>query len=463
MADKDDPSRREGRYDRRELLRRAGVGAVSTAVAGSGLGRAFYGPLRFNGRWLKGDLSIIQWIHFVPAFDTWFDNVWIKKWGEKNDVQVKVDHILNTLLPARMAAEASAGNGHDLFFNLAPQPSYEDKVLNHNEIVQEVTRKVGKIGVVAKHATYNPKTKKWFAFSDNYVPDPVVFRHDYWSDVGLVPNTWENLLKAAPKLKAAGHPIGIGQSANNDVDSNMALIAFMQCFGAYVQNEHARVTLKSKHTVEAVKFMASIYKRGETPEIFGWDPSGNNNFLYSGRGSLILNAISATRTPEDNHSPFSNRLWIYPIPRGPVQRLGLEHVMGCYSIWKFAQNKAAAKKFLADLEINYKQATLASKLYNFPSFPGAYPFAKIRKVAGKDPHPPRGKYQILTTIAEKYTVNPGYPGYTNAAFGEMFFKYLIPQMFAQVSQGKMSAADSVNAATHDIKAIYARWRAAGKI
>jgi multiple sugar transport system substrate-binding protein len=463
MADKDDPSRREGRYDRRELLRRAGVGAVSTAVAGSGLGRAFYGPLRFNGRWLKGDLSIIQWIHFVPAFDTWFDNVWIKKWGEKNDVQVKVDHILNTLLPARMAAEASAGNGHDLFFNLAPQPSYEDKVLNHNEIVQEVTRKVGKIGVVAKHATYNPKTKKWFAFSDNYVPDPVVFRHDYWSDVGLVPNTWENVLKAAPKLKAAGHPIGIGQSANNDVDSNMALIAFMQCFGAYVQNEHARVTLKSKHTVEAVKFMASIYKRGETPEIFGWDPSGNNNFLYSGRGSLILNAISATRTPEDNHSPFSNRLWIYPIPRGPVQRLGLEHVMGCYSIWKFAQNKAAAKKFLADLEINYKQATLASKLYNFPSFPGAYPFSKIRKVAGKDPHPPRGKYQILTRIAEKYTVNPGYPGYTNAAFGEMFFKYLIPQMFAQVSQGKMSAADSVNAATHDIKAIYARWRAAGKI
>jgi multiple sugar transport system substrate-binding protein len=463
MADNDDPSRREGRYDRRELLRRAGVGAVSAGVAGSGLGQAFYGPLRFKGRWLKGDLSIIQWIHFVPAFDTWFDNVWIKKWGEKNDVQVKVDHILNTLLPARMAAEAAAGKGHDLFFNLAPQPSYEDKVLNHNEIVQEVTRKVGKIGVVAKHATYNPKTKKWFAFSDNYVPDPVVFRHDYWNNVGLVPNTWENVLKAAPKLKAAGHPIGIGQSANNDLDSNMALIAFMQCFGAYVQDDRAHVTLKSKHTVQAVKFMASIYKQGETPEIFGWDPSGNNNFLYSGRGSLILNAISATRTPEDNHLPFSKQLWIYPIPRGPVRRLGLEHVMGCYSIWKFAQNKAAAKKFLADLEINYKQATLASKLYNFPSFPGAYPFSQIRKVAGKDPHPPRGKYQILTTIAQKYTVNPGYPGYTNAAFAEMFFKYLIPQMFAQVSQGKMSAADSVSAATHDIKAIYAKWRAAGKI
>jgi hypothetical protein len=45
----------------------------------------------------------------------------------------------------------------------------------------------------------------------------------------------------------------------------------------------------------------------------------------------------------------------------------------------------------------------------------------------------------------------------------MFFKYLIPQMFAQVSQGKMSAADSVSAATHDIKAIYVKWKKAGKI
>ena len=461
MADSDDPSRREGRYDRRELLRRAGAGAVTLGVAGSGLGKAFYGPLRFKGRWLKGDLSIIQWVHFVPAYDEWFDKTWIVQWGQKNDVQVKVDHILNTLLPARMAAESAAGQGHDLFFNLSPPAQFEDKVINHAEIVQEVTRKVGKIGLVGRMATYNPRTKKWFSFSDNYVPDPVVWRHDLWNGTGLSPNTWENVRKAAPKLKADGHPLGIGQSA--ELDSNMALNAFMMCFGAYVQDEHHRVTIKTKHAVEAVKFMADIYKRGETDEIFGWDPSGNNNFLYSGRGSLILNAISATRTPEDRKLPFADDLWISPIPRGPVRRLGYEHVMGCYTIWKFAQNKAAAKKFLSDLEINYKQATLASKLYNFPSFPGAFPFKQIRKIAGQDPHKPHGKYQVLTTIAQKYTVNPGYPGHSNAAFDEMFNKFLIPKMFAQVSQGKMSAADAVSAANHDISDIYRKWRKAGKI
>jgi multiple sugar transport system substrate-binding protein len=137
--------------------------------------------------------------------------------------------------------------------------------------------------------------------------------------------------------------------------------------------------------------------------------------------------------------------------------------MGCYNIWKFAKNKANAEKFVADLCINYKQATMASQLYNFPSFPGAFPFPQIKKVAAGDPHKPHGKYSILTTIAEKYTHNIGYPGTTNAAIDEVFSKYLIPQMFAQVSQGKLSAHDSVRDTNSAIKDIYAKWHKRGKI
>jgi multiple sugar transport system substrate-binding protein len=461
MASSDDPGHREGRYDRRELLRRGGAGALSVGVAGSGFGQAFYGPLRFKGRWLKGDLSLITWAHFVPAFDTWLDGTWAPKWGEANDVQVKVDHINNSLLPARAQAEVAAKSGHDIFFDLAPRPQYEDNVINHNEIVQQVQHKVGKIGRIAHRATYNPKTKKYFAFSDNYVPDPVVWRHDIWNGIGMSPNTWDSVRRAAPRLKAEGHPLGIGQSA--ELDSNMALCSFLMCFGSYVQNAHHQVTLKNKRTVEALKFMADIYQRGETDEIFGWDTAGNNNFLYAGKGSMIFNAISATRTPEDRGLPFANDLWIWPIPKGPHGRLGYQHVMGCWWIWKFAANKPAAKKFLADLEINYKDAFLASKFYNFPSFPGAYSFAKIRRAVAQDKHKPIGKYGILTTIAQKYTTNPGHPGYANAAFGEMFSKFMIPQMFAQVSQKKMTAQEAVNAADREIRGIYTKWRKLGKI
>jgi multiple sugar transport system substrate-binding protein len=315
---------------------------------------------------------------------------------------------------------------------------------------------------IGKASTYNPKTKKYFAVSDAYVPDPVVWRHDLWTGVGEEPNTWENVLKAAPKLKQVGHPIGIGQS-QNDLDSNMALSGFLMCFGSFLQTANNRPDMNTKKTVAAVKFMSQIYQQGEDPAIFGWNTASNNNDLYSGHASLILNAISATRTPEQLNLPFAKDLWIWPIPAGPNGRVGLEHLMGCWSIWKFAQNKENAQKFLADLLIAGKQATIQSQLYNFPTFTKTFPFPAIRKMAAADTHPPKGKYTILTTIAEKYTHNIGYPGTVNAAVDEVLTNSLIPNMFAQVSQGKMSAEDSVAQTKAQINQIYAKWRARGKI
>src|SRR4051812_5126050 len=307
--------------------------------------------MKYRNKHLKGNLSIIQWVHFVPAYDDWFDNTWVKQWGEKNDVQVKVEHINNTLLDTRAAAEVAAQSGHDLFMSLHPLASYEDQVINHASIIKEIEKKVGKYSALGKLSTYNPKTKKYFAVSDNYVPDPVIWRKELWNGVGEAPYTWDHVKKAAPKLKAAGHPLFIGQS--QELDSNMALLAFMMCFGAFVQNGHNVPTLNSKHAVDAVKFMAEI-AQNEDGSIYAANPATNNNYVYSGVGSMILNAISATRTPESQNLPFSDQLAIWPIPIGPHGRLGLEHVMGCYNIWKFAANKDAASKFLIDLCVNYK-------------------------------------------------------------------------------------------------------------
>jgi multiple sugar transport system substrate-binding protein len=241
----------------------------------------------------------------------------------------------------------------------------------------------------------------------------------------------------------------------------MALIACLQCFGGFIQNKDQKVTINSKGTREALSYMRSLYKTGMTTEIFGWNPSSNNTYLYSGKGSMILNAISATRTPEDLHLPFSDDLWIWPIPKGPAGRLGLEHVMGVWVIWKFAKNKAGAKRYLADMAINYQQHFTNSKFYNFPTFPGAV--KRIQRQLAQDTHKPRGKYTILGKIAQKYTANVGYPGYSNAAVSEIFNTYLIPQMFAEVAQDKMSPADAARAAQSQFNGIFRKWKAQKKI
>jgi multiple sugar transport system substrate-binding protein len=452
----------EHKVTRRELLKKAGAGAAVVGLGGSaGAGKAFgfSGPHQFTHRQFKNELKIMQWVHFVPDYDTWLDKTWIPAWEQKNDTQVTIDHVNNTELPARAAAEVAAQSGHDLFMFLNPRADLEDQVIDHKEIVQEVERKVGKISQLGTLSTYNPRTKKYHGFSDNYVPDPCVWRHDLWNAVGESPATWDHVLKAAPKLKDRGTPIGIGMS--NELDSSMALIALLQCFGGFIQNASGKVTINSKGTIEALKYMKQLYTSGMTTEIFGWNPASNNQYLYSGKGSMIMNAISATRTPEDLKLPFADDLWLWPIPSGPHGRLGLEHVMGVYVIWKFAKNKAQAKSYLADMAINYQQHFTQSKFYNFPTFPGAV--KNIQKQLATDTHKPRGKYTILGKIASKYTYNVGYPGYSNAAVSEIFNTFLVPQMFAEVAQGKSTPADAAKSADSQFKTIFARWKAAKKI
>ena len=130
---------------------------------------------------------------------------------------------------------------------------------------------------------------------------------------------------------------------------------------------------------------------------------------------------------------------------------------------QFAKNKDAAEKFLVDLCAGYEGATIASNLFNFPSFPGAFPAKQLYKAAAADTHAPHGKYSILTTVASKYTCNAGYPGYTNAAVQETLDRYLIPHMFAGVSQGRLTAAESVRSTAGQMKRIWARGHAARKV
>jgi multiple sugar transport system substrate-binding protein len=453
----EDEQEQKAWLSRRELLRRAGLGSAVLLYSGAAAKTAVAGPSKFHGKEAANTLRIIQWVHFVPAYDRWFDNVYTKVWGRRNNCEVIVDHINLTDLPARAASEVASRSGHDLFQHLSPPAAYEDQVIGLGDIVTQATKKLGPMKGLARRSAYNPKTKKWFGWPDNYVPDPVHYRRDWWGEVGERPTTWDAVSRAAPRLKANGHPIGIGMS--NELDSNMALIALMQCFGSYIQNREARVTLNTKATRDAVNYMASLYRRGMVSDVFAWVPASNNNAFLAGRISLAFNAISILRTAELQNPSLARNTAILPIPRGPRQRLGLEHVMGVYTIWKFAANKRLAKKFLVDMMVpTYNGHFLNSKFYNFPGWPGA-----LKNVKRKLDADPSGKYGVLDSISRTATTNVGYPGFSNAAVDEVFNTWLIPQMFAEVAQGRKSAADSVADTTREVQRIFRKWRNRGKI
>ena len=461
MADKErvDVSKLD-ELSRRDLIKRAGAGVI-LVYGGLGTHGVAYGAPKYRHKELAGTLRILQWSHFVPAYDKWFDNVYTKAWGRANDTEVIVDHINQADLPARVAAEAAAGRGHDMVATLAPLPQYEDRVIDHKEIVQAVTKKRGKMKDVAYRSCYNPKTKKYFGFPDSYAPDPVNWRRDFWQEVGFGsgPTSWDVVRRAAPKLREINHPIGVGMS--NEIDSNMALMAMMMCFGSFIQSRDHRVTLNTKKTVEVLKFARDLFRSGMSNEIFAWTAASNNQGFLAGRLSLALNAISIPRSAELSNRDLADKTMIAPIPKGPNGRVGLEHVMHTYMVWNFAENKRMAVKFLADLETKYVGAFENSKFYNFPAFPKSVPNIPVR--LARDSNTPTGKYKVLGTISEKYTKNVGYPGFTNAAIGEIFDTYLIPQMFAEVAQGRRTPEEAARDYHARLGTIYTKWRRRGKI
>jgi multiple sugar transport system substrate-binding protein len=440
------------------VSRRALIKAAGSAALVAGVGASIIVPGRARAQ--QKTLKILQWNHFVPGYDKWFNNEYVKEWGEKNNTNVMVDNIGLAGLNSRAAAEVSAQKGHDLFMFLWPPPVHEDQVIDHREIYEECERKYGKPVDLAIKSTYNPKTQKFYGFSDSYVPDPINYRKDLWDDVGVAPDSWENIRLGGRKIKQKHNiPVGIGLAS--EIDTNMAMRTIMYAFGASEQDAEGTPALKSKETLEAIKFVKALYEETMTDEVFTWDASSNNRMMLAGQGSLALNAISVTRTGENEKLPVADNIWLAKAAQGPVRRIGLEHVMDVYVIWKFAENIEGAKQFLVDYIGNFRRGFLASEFYNFPCFPQTV--SDLKTLIANDPKAkPPDKYQVLEDVLD-WATNVGYPGYANAAIDEIFSTWVISTMFAQAAARRLTPEEALNQADHEVRRIFKKWHDKGKV
>ena len=426
-------------------------------------------------------LKILQWSHFVPSYDVWFDQ-YAKDWGTAQGAEVTVDHINLAELVTRANAEVAAQQGHDLFQFLSPPGAFEPQTLDMADVVQEAERRHGPILDLCKRSTYNPVTKRWFGFSDNYVPDPGDYLKSVWTEIGMPdgPVTWEDLVKAAPLIKAKHPeiqiPIGIGMS--QELDSNMAARAMIWSFDGSVQDANENVVLKSDRTLEALEFGVRLFKAGMNPSVMSWNAASNNQALNARQTGYILNSISAYRTAQANKLPVADDIFFVGALKGPRgTRWASEHVMGIYAIWKFAQSPDLAKRFLLDLVGHYREAVLGSKLYNFPSFPGSVAEATVpvaqkpqagkawlEQVTGNDPfgsNPP-AKLKPISTALE-WATNIGHPGPANPAESEVFDTFVLPTMFANAAMDRMTPKQALDEAHQQVKKIFEKWRAKGLV
>ncbi len=412
------------------------------------------------------ELHILQWKHFIPGYDAWFD-AFVADWGATHGVRVTVDHVDVAELLPQLRAELEAGEGHDLVELLSPAAQFEPYVVDLTDVNLEAQARFGPQIPLCTRSSYNPTTDKWYGFCHGWVPDPGNYRRTLWAQAGMPdgPRTYADLLNVGARLeRQTGVPVGLGLS--EEIDSNLAVRAILWSFGASVQDENENVVINSPQTIAALNYMADLYHQAMGDEIFNWTAASNNQGLLAGELSYILNAISAYRTAQTVNPDVADDIAFVPALTGPdgLARVG-SHGLPTYVVPRFSDNAPAAKNFLLHLVTNYEQATYNSQLFTFPAWKRTVP--ELYSDGGwldRDPFGsrPADKLAVLKE-AEQWTVNIGYPGPANAAVAEVFARSVLPRMAARVARGEVTAAEAVADAEREITAIFEKWREAGLV
>ncbi len=451
---------------RRDVLRGAGATAAGLAL-GSQVASGYAAVQTPPTRNIQGtELKLLQWEHFVPAHDEWFEG-FVQEWGDANGVKVTLDRITTAEVPTTFAAEVAAGAGHDIVEHIASLGQFEPSLIDMTDVVQEAMTRHGEMSAITQRSGFNPTTNKYFSFVHGYAPDPGDYRKSLWEQAGFPngPTTYQELLDGGSAIRNdQGIQLGIGMS--NEIDSNMAAQALLWCFGASVQDADENVVINSPETIAAVEYMKLLYEGAMTPEVFGWNAASNNQLLIAGQASYILNSISAYRAAQEQSPEIAEDIYFAAPLAGPDGiALANGHAVYNAMVPTYSKNQDTAKEFLLHLVANYKTKTEQSKLYDFAAFPSLTPelFAEGGWL-DVDPYGsvPADKLKVLKD-ANMWTTNLGHPGPANAVMGSVFGEYVLPNMLARVARGEQTAAESVAEAETAIKGFYETWAAQGLV
>jgi multiple sugar transport system substrate-binding protein len=415
------------------------------------------------------ELKLLQWSHFVPQYDVWFD-AFAEDWGRANGVDVTVDHIAIGEVPAAAAAAIDAGEGPTMIeLNLAAA-NFVEGVHDLTDVNMQAQEMFGPQAETCTANSYLPANDKWYGYCHAWVPDPGDYDRAMWAEAGFPdgPETWDDLLVGGTYIKEnLGVPMGLGLSP--EIDSNMAMRAIIWSFGGSIQDENECVTINSPEVLEAINYVIDLYNNTMTEEVFAWDAASNNQGLIAGELSYILNSISAYRSLQKIDQEAADNIGFVPALIGPRgDQHASAHVWNIYIIPSYVEEGPeleAAKEFLLHLTANYNQAVFNSELYNFPAFPSTVP-----QLYGEgswlenDPFGsrPADKLTVLLT-AEDWVTYLGWPGPSNPAVAEIYATNVIPTMMGQAALGELTPEEAVAEAETQINDIFNKWRERGLV
>ena len=374
----------------------------------------------------ENTLKVVQWKHFVPDYDRYF-NEFVKKFGDTHKCKVEVDYVATADLPTAIAADISRGGGHDVFhLNGVGAWLYDKALVDVTSVADKLAKDFG--GWISNSESIGKVHDKWLAIPYWYIAYPMLINRGYFTQVGAdytEKTTWQDLLGAGAKLKKAGYPFGVAYSQTPDSNDN--LYPLMMAYGAHFFDKEGKINLKRKEISEVLEYGKKFFNDCMTDEVLSWDDSSNNRFIASGKGSLICNPISAYRTAAKDNPDVYRNLEVQKTPLGPKGRKNGARTMS-YGIFNFSKQQDLAREFLYAMVADSHEGMGQSTGYNHPFLKGFT--KKPMPVIGAEP-----KLKLLEDFQDD-VIFIGYPGPMTKTATGMYAKFIIPTMFAEVAKGK---------------------------
>ncbi len=372
-------------------------------------------------------LRMLRPVRFVkPDEDVFRANA--AKFTEKTGVEVKVDFVGWEDINQQTAVTSNSGAGPDIIIGFSDAPHiYADKLIELTEVADYLGKRYGGWMLLAEKYGKRHKSNAWIGLPFGATSGPLIYRKSIIKAVGFdkVPEDHAGLLDLCQKLQKAGKPAGFALG-NAVGDGNGFANWLLWSHNATLLDEAGNVTINSKETVAALKYLKQLYPTfiAGTPS---WNDVSNNRAYSSQEISLTANGVSLYFSLKNDPAtaPIAEDSEHQFLPMGLAKSPPMGGLCLNAMVFKHSPYPNAAKAFL--------QFMMEKEQYdpwlNANSGYWAHPLKSYAESAVWTSDP---KIKIFRdTMANQYYT--GYAGPISAASGAVNADYVLVQMCASVA------------------------------
>ena len=295
-----------------------------------------------------GSKKLVFWdkAEYVDEYATLMKDL-VDSFAEEQGVEVDYVNVAAADMKQKLMAAIEAGNAPDLIVGddtLVGQFASLDQLADVRDVMSEFefTDAAVSMSMIGDSSYMIPQG---FTAPGMYV------RKDKWEEKGLeMPTTWEELKEQAAEITdpANGfYALGFAMGASGGGDAEGWVRTIILDWGGQTVNEDGEVVVNSPETVEAFKFIKSLYDEGLiSPDAVTGDDSWNNQAYLAGTAGLICNSGSVAASMKNDDPELYENTQIIPYPAGPT---GEAYVLtGCnvFGVLDSGKNVDVAKDFV---------------------------------------------------------------------------------------------------------------------